>query len=53
VGATLIFWDVPVIFSVRAMLLAFGCAVGTGLIFGYTPARAAARLDPVIALGGE
>ena len=27
IGAALIFWDVPVIFSVRAMLLAFGCAV--------------------------
>jgi macrolide transport system ATP-binding/permease protein len=42
-----------VIFSMRAMLLAFGCAVATGLVFGYMPTRAAARLDPVIALGGE
>jgi hypothetical protein len=34
---------VPVIFSIRAMLLAFD----------YMPASAAARLDPAIALGRE
>lgn len=53
IGAALIFWEVPVIFSVRAMLLAFGCAVATGLIFGFMPARQASRLDPVVALVGE
>ncbi len=53
IGAVLILWNVPVIFSVRAMLLAFGCALATGLIFGIMPARQAARLDPVVALMGE
>lgn len=41
-GAVLILWDVPLMFSLSAMLLAFACAVGTGLVFGYLPARQAA-----------
>ncbi|OWT66441.1 macrolide ABC transporter permease/ATP-binding protein MacB [Candidimonas nitroreducens] len=53
IGAALIFWKVPLIFSVRAILGAFGCALATGLIFGFMPARQAARLDPVVALASE
>jgi macrolide transport system ATP-binding/permease protein len=39
--------------SATPMILAFSCAAATGLIFGYAPARKAARLDPVEALGSE
>lgn len=44
---------IPMAFSTLAAAMAFGCAVATGMIFGFMPARQAARLDPVRALAGE
>ncbi|HEY0467547.1 MAG TPA: ABC transporter permease, partial [Polyangiaceae bacterium] len=42
-----------VIFSLRAVVSAFGSAVATGILFGYLPARRAANLEPVVALARE
>ncbi|MCY1293952.1 Macrolide export ATP-binding/permease protein MacB [compost metagenome] len=53
IGGVLIVSDVPVVFSLTGILGAFGCALATGLLFGYMPARQAAQLDPVVALGSE
>ena len=41
----------PIQFSLSPVLLAFGCALAIGLVFGYFPARKAAQVDPVVALG--
>jgi macrolide transport system ATP-binding/permease protein len=43
----------PIQFSPWPVALAFGCAFATGLVFGFMPARKAARLDPVVALSAD
>ncbi|MDD2567502.1 MAG: FtsX-like permease family protein, partial [Thiovulaceae bacterium] len=43
----------PVYYSVMPVVLAFGSAFLTGLLFGYLPAKKAANLDPVVALSSE
>jgi len=43
----------PIHYSTTPVVLAFGCAFFTGLVFGFFPARKAARLDPVVALASE
>lgn len=43
----------PMVFTLGPVLLAFGCAFATGLVFGFMPARKAAHLDPVVALNAD
>lgn len=42
-----------VVFSATAVAASFAAAVIVGITFGFMPARRAARLDPVTALGGD
>jgi len=52
-GYVLSLFDVDIVFSLMPPVIAFTCAVSTGILFGYLPARKAAHLDPVVALSSE
>jgi len=53
VGLAIEAFGTPILFTATPMILAFACAAATGLVFGYAPARKAARLDPVVALAND
>lgn len=52
-GIVLRYFGMEVIFSPFPAILAFSCAVFTGLFFGFLPAKKAAELNPVVALSAE
>ena len=52
-AAVIAAFGTPIQYSAGPVLLAFGCAFMTGLLFGYLPAKKAAQLDPVVALSAE
>ena len=45
--------DFQLIYSLSSIFWAFGCSTVIGILFGFLPARSAARLDPVAALARE
>jgi len=45
--------DMRAIFSTDSMVLAFACSSIIGVVFGFLPARRAAKLDPIAALAHD
>jgi len=46
-------FELQVVFNSTPAIIAFSCAAAIGVVFGFAPARKAAKLDPVVALSNE
>ena len=51
--ALAVFMAIPLVFNIWVILFSFVFSALIGVIFGYFPARKAARLDPIVALRHE
>lgn len=52
-GLASVFLEVPFVPEIKVLVMAFGISGLIGLVFGFFPARNAARLDPIEALRHE
>jgi len=53
ISSVLVVGDTKAVVTIGPVLISFGAAFFTGVLFGFWPARKASRLDPVVALSSE